>query len=166
MNLTIDPVVTNKLTNVAKKLSGKPLLYGAKAMGVVATAAVLYDAHVNGVERAIVKDDVDTANRVYNQHYQSRTSDHNSATIAKMKNVWYDMQQAFPFNHSTSKVFGYMAGFGMSLVKNIPVLALSAVSVLAKNPIASKVAGSLVAAYGAKVVFDDVITTKSPKKLI
>ena len=76
------------------------------------------------------------------------------------------MQQSFPFNHSTSKVLGYLGGFGMTIAKNIPILALSAISVLAKNPTVSKVTGSLVAAYGAKVVVDDVIINKDSKKLI
>lgn len=166
MNLKIDPNVKTKVVNVAKKLGGKPLLYASKGVGVVATAAVLYDAHINGVEKAIVKDDIDTANRFYNQHRQFRMSNTNSATVSKMKNVWYEMQQSFPFNHSTSKVFGYLGGFCMTVAKNLPVLALSAVSVLAKNPTVSKVAGSLIAAYGAKVVCDDVIANDFSEKLV
>lgn len=166
MSVTINPNAMATVKSTAKKLTGKPLLYASKGMGVLATAAVLYDAHVNGVERATVKDDIDTANRFYNQHRQYRTTNTNSATIAKIKNIWFDMQQSFPFNHSTSKVLGYLGGFGMTIAKNIPVLALSAVSVLAKNPTVSKVTGSLVAAYGAKVVVDDVIINKDSKKLI
>ena len=70
MSVSIDPNITNKITSNAKKLAGKPLLYASKGMGVLATAAVLYDAHINGVEQSIVKDDIDTANRVYSQHRQ------------------------------------------------------------------------------------------------
>lgn len=166
MNLKITPEMKNSAKTVAKKLAGKPLLYGSKAIGVVATASVLYDAHVNGRENAIAKDNTDTANRIYRQFDNYLKSDSGSATIAKMKNSWFEIQRAFPFDHSTSKILGYLGGFGMTIAQNIHVVALSALATLCPNQTVSKVAGSMVALYGAKVVADEVLINKSDEKLM
>ena len=165
MNLKVTPQMSASTKAAIKKFAGKPLEYGSKAIGVVALSAILYDAHVNGKEGAIVKDELDTANRVYNQYNQYLKSYTGSATIAKMKNTWYEIQKAFPFDHSTSKVLGYLGGFGMTIAKNIHVIGLSALSIFAKNPTISKAAGSMVALYGAKVVTDDVLINKDKKKV-
>ena len=165
MNLTITPEMKNSVKSVVKKLGDKPLLYGSKAIGVVATAAVLYDAHVNGKENAIVKDEIDTSNRIYRQFDQYLKSDSCSATIAKMKTSWFDIQRAFPFDHSTSKVLGYLGGFGRTILVNSPVIVLSALSTLCPNQTVSKVAGSMLGLYGAKVVADEVLINKSSEKL-
>ena len=164
MNLKISPAMTKNLKTTAKKLGGAPLLYASKGLAVVTTAAVLYDAHVNGVDRARIKDSTDTANRVYNQYRQKHMSKSNSATISKMKDMWFEVQQAFPFNHSTSKVLGYIGGFSATLIKNIPAIALSVVSVAAKNPTVSKVAGCLLGAYGAAVLGSNVLTSEAEKE--
>ena len=88
----------------------------------------------------------------------------NSATISKMKDMWFEVQQAFPFNHSTSKMFGYIGGFSSTLIKNIPAIALSVVSVAAKNPTVSKVAGCFLGAYGAATLGSNVLTSEAEKE--
>ena len=166
MNLKISPNMTKTIKTAAKKLAGTPLLYASKGLAIATTAAVLYDAHVNGKENAIVQDEADTANRVYNQYLQKFTSNSNSATISKMKDVWFEIQQSFPFNHSTSKALGYIGGFSTTVAKNIPAIALSAVSILAKNPKISKTAGCLLGAYGAMVLSSQVISPNVQKQYI
>lgn len=160
MSVNLNLPNTAQIKSVATKLAGKPLLYASKGLAVVATSAILYDAHKNGVEGAIVKDNNDTANRLHRQHRQWQISSSNSATICKMKDAWYDIQQSFPFNHSTSKFLGYLGGFGKTILKNTPVLALSVVSLVAKNPKISKAAGCLIGAYGANVVGASVLSAE------
>ena len=165
MNLKVTPQMSASTKAAINKLAGKPLEYGSKAIGVVALSAILYDAHINGKEGAIVKDDIDTANRVYNQYNNYLKSSTGSATVAKMKNTWYQIRQSFPFDHSTSKILGYLGGFGMTLAKNMHIIGLSALAILAKKPTVAKVAGSMVGIYGAKVVADDVLINRDKRKI-
>ena len=42
----------------AKKFAGKPIGVASKALAVATTAAVLYDSHINGRERAYSLDEL------------------------------------------------------------------------------------------------------------
>ena len=89
----------------AKKFSGKPMEYTAKALAVATTASVIYDSHINGRERAYSLDELDSADRYYNQYKQYMTMDKESATISKMKKWWFNMQQSFPYYHIISRPY-------------------------------------------------------------
>lgn len=147
-----------KIKNVAKsakKYAPKAAGIASKAVGIASIGAVLYDAHVNGKESAYAIDEKDTFNRNHNQLSLYNASESGSATICKMKKMWYGIQTDFPLYHFGSKLKGYVCGFGSTLVKKLPVLALSAVSLAFKK--VGIVSSALLALYGAKTVGYDVM---------
>ncbi|MBQ4122387.1 hypothetical protein IJD44_01495 [bacterium] len=152
----------SKITSALKTFSGKPLAVTSKVLGAATCAAVLYDAHVNGRERAGVQDMNDTADRFENQYNQYLTSDKESATICKMKKLWYNAQQDFPYYHVISRTKGYLSAFGSTLFKDIPLIALSVLAIKTKD--IGKVAGVLLAGHGLKTFLYDVIGIASEKK--
>ncbi len=147
--------VIPRITTAAKKFSGKPLGVMSKAIAVATCASVLYDSHINGRERAYSLDEVESADRFYNQYKQFMTSERESATICKLKKIWYNMQQDFPFYHITSRSKGYFAGAGNTLLKNLPLIGLSAVALKFKN--AGKIAGVLLGINALQSVLYDVM---------
>ncbi|MCD7779507.1 MAG: hypothetical protein LUH05_02405 [Candidatus Gastranaerophilales bacterium] len=137
-----------------KKITGKPMGVASKMLGAATVASVIYDAHVNGAENALLYDEVETGKRCLNQYHHCETSDTKSATINKFKKIWYETQQNFPF-HAGYKIKGYVGGFGQTIINNIPLLALSAVALKFKN--AGKIAGGLLAVNGIKTLLYDVV---------
>ena len=51
--------INPKITSALKTFSGKPLGVMSKALGVASVASVVYDAHVNAVERAKYTDNLE-----------------------------------------------------------------------------------------------------------
>ncbi len=142
------------IAETAKKISGKPLGVMSKALGVATLASVIYDSHINGRERAYSLDEKESADRFYNQYKQYMTSERESMTINKLKKLWFNIQQDFPFYHMGSRLKGYLSGFGETLVKGLPLVVLSAVALKFKT--AGKVAGTLLAANGIQTFLYDV----------
>ncbi len=138
-----------------KKFSGTPMAATSKLLGAATVASVVYDAHINGREKAYSLDEVKSADRFSNQFKQYMTMDKKSATLAKLKKMWYNGQQNFSYYHIASRAKGYLSGFGETLVYNIPLLALSAVSLSCKN--IGKVTGALIALHDVKTLLFDVM---------
>ena len=139
----------------AKKFAGKPMGVASKALAVATTAAVIYDSHINGRERAYSLDEIDSADRYYNQYKQYMTMDKESATISKLKKWWFNLQQSFSYYHIMSRSQGYLSGFGQTIINNLPLIGLSAVALKFKK--VGKVAGALLAANGLKTLVYDVM---------
>ncbi len=149
----------------AKKFAGKPMGIASKALAIATTASVIYDAHINGRERSYSLDEISTADRYYNQYKQYMTMEKESATIAKMKKWWFNLQQSFSYYHIISRTKGYLSGFGETIINSLPLIGLSAVALKFKT--AGKVAGTLLAADGLKTLLYDVIgigTKKAERK--
>ena len=153
--------IKNSIVTNAKKFAGKPMGVASKVVGAGTIASVLYDAHVNGRERAFVNDDLNSADRFYNLHKQYMTSDKNSATVSQMKRGWFLGQMTNGCSHFANKVGGYLGGFGETLFNNIPRLLLSAVA-LRFNKL-GKVAGALLTFDWAKTFLLDVVGIGSKK---
>lgn len=147
--------VISSITSTAKTLSGRPLGIASKALGVATVASVVYDAHINGRERAYSTDEINTADRFSNQYKQYTTMEKGSATVAKLKKAWFNTQQNFSYYHLFDRTKGYFSGFGKTIVDNLPVLGLSAVALCFKN--VGKVAGGLLALNGIKTLLYDVM---------
>lgn len=150
------------ITTALKKFSGKPLAVTSKVLGAATAAAVVYDSHVNGREKAIVTDDIESADRFIDQYNNYIVSDKESATVAKLKRGWFDMQQSFSFFHPISKGKGYLKGFGKTLCNELPNVALSAVALLGKGWL-SKTSGVLLAVNAVKTLVCDVFGVGSSK---
>ncbi len=147
--------VTPKVINAAKKFSGKPLAVTSKILGAAAIASVVYDSHVNGREKANYCDEIDTTSRTLNQYKQYMSSDKNSASLNKLKKVWYDIQQSISYYSLGSRVKGYTSGAGKTILGELPILALSAIALKFKK--IGKVAGVLLGLNGIKMLLFDVI---------
>lgn len=143
------------ITSALKSFSGKPMAVTSKALGVATCAAVLYDAHINGRERAYSCDEIESGDRFYNQYKQYMTCEKESATICKFKKIWFDMQQSFPLNHIGPRVKGYASGFGKTLLTDLPLIGLSAVSLKCKT--LGKIAGVGLALNAVKTLAYDVM---------
>ena len=150
------------ITTALKKFSGKPLAVTSKVLGAATAAAVLYDAHSLGREKAIVTDDIESADRFIDQYNNYIMSDKESATVAKLKKGWFDMQQSFSFFHPVSKAKGYVAGFGKTLCTELPAVALSVTALASKSWI-GKTAGVLLAGNAIKTLVCDVMGVGSTK---
>ncbi len=138
-----------------KKFAGKPMGIASKALAVATTASVIYDSHINGRERAYSMDELDSADRYFNQYKQFMTMDKSSATISRMKKWWFNLQQSFSYYHIISRTKGYLSGVGETIIGSLPLVALSAIAFKFKT--AGKVAGALLAANALKTLFYDVI---------
>lgn len=150
------------ITTALKKLSGKPLAVTSKVLGAATVASVLYDSHINGREKAIVTDDIESADRFIDQYNNYIVSDKESATVAKLKKGWFDMQQGFSFFHPISKGKGYLTGFGKTVCNELPNVVLSAVALKSKGWL-GKASGVLLAANAVKTVVCDVLGVGSTK---
>lgn len=149
------------ITSAAKKFVGKPMGVASKVLGVATVASVLYDSHINGREKAYAVDSLSSADRFYNQYKQFMTMEKESATISKMKKWWFELQQDFSFLHIFDSAKGYASGFGQTIARGLPLLALSAVALKFKT--AGKVAGALLAANGVKTLLYDVMGVGAKK---
>lgn len=147
--------VIPKVAGAIKTFSGKPLGVMSKALGVATVASVIYDSHVNAKEKAVVTDEIESADRFSKQYNNYLTSTRESATVCKLKKHWFDIQQSFSLYHPTSKAKGYFSGFSSTVVKNAPLVALSAIT-LASKGILGKTAGVLLAFNGVKTLVCDV----------
>lgn len=122
--------IISTVATTAQKLSGKPLGVMSKALGIASAAAIIYDAHVNGRERANGIAEVETADRFYNDYYQYLSSDSGSATTGKMKKTWFEIKTALPFYEPLSRTKGYLYGVTKTLTEELPVLFLSATALI------------------------------------
>ena len=145
------------ITSAVKKFYGKPMHVTSKVLGVATTAAVIYDSHINGRERAYAMNEIKTADTFYNQYKNYMTLEKDSATLCKMKKWWFNVQRDFPFDNFAYKTGGYVSGFGRTVARELPVLALSALSLIPKNPTVNKVAGTLLATKGLYTFLTDVV---------
>lgn len=148
--------IVPKLTSAIKSFSGKPLGIMSKALGVASVASVVYDSHVNGREKAIVTDNIESADRFTKQYNNYMTSSKESATVCGLKKQLFDFQQSFSLYHPISKAKGYCLGFGNTIIGELPVLLMSAAALISKGVI-GKTAGVLLAATGIKTLVCDVL---------
>ena len=100
---------------------------------------------------------------LYNQYKNFMTLDKDSATLSKMKKWWFNVQRDFPFDNFAYKTGGYISGFGRTVTREMPVLALSALALIPKNPMVNKVAGTLLGANGLYTFLTDVVGIGSTK---
>lgn len=152
----------NSVTTALKKFSGKPMAVTSKILGVATVASVIYDSHVNGKERSIVTYENDSANKLYNNYGQYMTSNKQSATVAKLKKLWFDAKQSMSVDRPISITKGYLSGFGSTIIDNIPELTFSAIAIIGKK-FFSKTAGVLLALNGLKTLVFDVISSNYKK---
>ena len=157
--------INPKITSALKTFSGKPLGVMSKALGVASVASVVYDAHVNAVERAKYTDNIESADRFSKQYNQYMSSTRESATVCKLKKHWFDFQQNFSLYHPISKTKGYVGGFLNTVINEAPVVALSVVSLASKSWV-GKAAGVALALNGIKTLFVDVFGIGSQHKNI
>lgn len=155
--------VATAVASGVKKFYGKPMSVTSKVLGVATTAAVIYDSHINARERAYAMDEIKSADTFYNQYKQFMTSEKSSATICKMKKWWFDIQRNFPLDNIAYKTGGYISGFGRTVTRELPVLALSALALIPKNKTVNKVAGTFLALNGVQTLLTDVIGVGSTK---
>ncbi len=156
--------IKNTAVTAVKKFSGKPMAVTSKIIGAGTIASVLYDAHINGRERAYTLDEQNSGDRLCNLHKQYMTSNKNSATISQMKKGWFYAQMSNGCAHSANKISGYLGGFGETLFNNIPKLLVSAVALRFQK--LGKIAGALLGVDWAKTYLVDVVglTAKSPDR--
>lgn len=143
------------ITSAAKKISGKPMNIAAKAIGAATLASVVYDAHINGRERAYSLDEVNSADRYINQYTNYMTMEKPSATVAKLKKAWFNTQQNFSYYHFIDRTKGYFSGLGKTVADNLPLIGLSALALKFKG--VGKLAGGLLALNGIKTFAYDVM---------
>lgn len=151
-----------KITSAIKTFAGKPMGLMSKALGAVTCAAVLYDAHINGKEEAISDDRIDTADRFEKNYKNYMSSAKESATICKLKKLWYDSSLTFSYPHVFSRIGGYTTGAGKTLFKGLPLVALSVVAIRFNK--IGKIAGTLLAGHGIKTLLYDVAGVGSNSK--
>jgi len=147
--------IKNSIVTGAKRFVGKPMSVTSKIVGAGTIASIIYDAHVNGRERAFVTDELNSADRFYNLHKQYMTSEKNSATVSQMKKGWFLGQMSNGCAHFGNKIGGYLGGFGETLFNNIPRLLLSSIALKFNN--LGKVAGTLLTLDWAKTYLLDVM---------
>ncbi len=146
--------IMSKAVSAVKSFSGKPLGVISKALGAVSIASVIYDSHVNGRENAIVTDRTDSADRFDKQYSQYMSYSKGSATISKLKKIWYDTQQGFTYTHMFSRLKGYTLNFGKTLASGLPIVALSVIALKFKT--LGKAAGIILLANALKTLIYDV----------
>ena len=149
--------IVNTIGRVAWKFSGRPLEVTSKVLGVVTAGSVAYDMHINGKEKAIVTDRIETADRYEKNYRQHMLLDKQSQTIADCKNAWFDMQKTFSWLHILSSASGYFMGAAQTILGNLPELALSAVALRTKNhKILGKAAGIMLGINMVKTLMYDI----------
>lgn len=156
MAIRISPTVVN----IAKKLAGKPMAAASKIIGAATIASVVYDSYVTGKEKAIVTDETESGNRLFNLNKQYLTMNGESATVAAMKKGWYLSQMTNSTCHLLNKIGGALMGAGQTIFNEAPMIALSAIAIsfgkVGKIPV-GKIAGSLLGLSWAKTFLYDVL---------
>lgn len=142
------------ITTALKNFSGKPLGIMSKTIGAASVAAVLYDAHVNGKIKAKSTDMDSTAERYFKNYKQFMSTDKQSASINKLKRVWYDIQNNFSYLHPYYKSKGYLTGGGKTLLNDLPILGLSFIALKFKK--VGKIAGLALGFHAIKTLVYDV----------
>ncbi len=155
--------ISPNITTALKKFSGKPLGVMSKALGVATVASVIYDAHVNAKEKAIVTDNLESVDRFSRQYDQYMSSTKESATVCKLKKHWFDFQQNFSLYHPISKTKGYVGGFINTAINELPVIGLSALALASKSWL-GKASGVMLALNGIKTLFVDVLGVGAKKR--
>lgn len=155
--------ISPNITTALKKISGKPLGVMSKALGVATVASVIYDAHVNAKEKAIVTDNLESVDRFSRQYDQYMSSTKESATVCKLKKHWFDFQQNFSLYHPISKTKGYVGGFINTAINELPVIGLSALALASKSWL-GKASGVMLALNGIKTLFVDVLGVGAKKR--
>ena len=155
--------ISPNITTALKKFSGKPLGVMSKALGVATVASVIYDAHVNAKEKAIVTDNLESVDRFSRQYDQYMSSTKESATVCKLKKHWFDFQQNFSLYHPISKTKGYVGGFINTAINELPVIGLSALALASKSWL-GKASGVMLALNGIKKLFVDVLGVGAKKR--
>ena len=155
--------ISPNITTALKKFSGKPLGVMSKALGVATVASVIYDAHVNAKEKAIVTDNLESVDRFSRQYDQYMSSTKESATVCKLKKHWFDFQQNFSLYHPISKTKGYVGGFINTAINELPVIGLSALALASKSWL-GKASGVMLALTGIKTLFVDVLGVGAKKR--
>ncbi len=148
---------------IKKIMNSKAASIAPKVLGAVTTAAVVYDSHVNAKEKAYVTDELESADRFSKRYNQYMSADVESASLNKMKKFWFEVQNDFQVLNIFSKIKGYVSGFFKTVLKCLPLLALSAVSLASKGNI-GKITGILLALNGIKTVLYDVMGIGVKKK--
>ncbi len=151
-----------KVGAAAKTLGGKPLGIASKVLGAATVVGVIYDAHINGREKAISTDEINTADRYFNQYNKYMTMDKPSATLSKLKKWWFNTEKNFGYYHIVDQTKGYTSQFIKTIGENLPLIGLSALALKCKN--IGKVAGVLLAANGIKTILYDVMGIGTTKK--
>ena len=155
--MSITSVMT-KIGSVAKKISGRPLEVTSKVLGAATIASVVYDSHINGKEKAIVTDRIETADRYEHNYRQYMTLNKQSQSVADCKNFWFNMQQTFSWLHIFSRAGGYFMGASQTILGNLPEIGLSILALKTKNhKFLGKAAGTALGINAAKTLIYDII---------
>ncbi len=147
--------VLKKVPALTKKISGKPLETASKVVGAGVIVSSIYDAHVNGAERADIFDSINTANKMHNDYKQYISLDKESATLAKLKRYWYDIKQNTIDFHFMNKTRGYLGSFSSTILSNTLNILLAVAAIKMKK--AGKIAGTILTLHAAKTVLFDVL---------
>ena len=137
--------ITTFVKNLPKKT---PLVVGSKVLGAATIASIIYDAHVNGREKAYTDDEIYSAERYTNLYKQYMTSSKESATLSQLKKGWFVGQQSSSWFHFTTKARGYITGFGNTILNELPRLAVSSAAIAFKK--VGLAAGAVLAGSWAK----------------
>lgn len=155
--MSISSVFTT-IHSAAKKFSGRPLELSSKVLGGVTLASTVYDMHINGKEKAIVTDRIETADRYEQNYRQYMTLNKRSQSIADCKNFWFNMQQTFSWLHIFSRAGGYFAGASQTILGNLPEIGLSILALKTKNhPVLGKAAGTVLGINAVKTLLYDIV---------
>lgn len=156
----------SKTASIAMKLSGRPLEVTSKLLGAGTIASVAYDSHINGIEKSIVNDRIETADRYEHNYRQYMSLGNKSQTVADGKNMWFRMQQTFSWTHILSRTSGYLAGSVQTILGNLPEIALSILALKTKNhKFLGKTAGILLGINAIKTVLYDIIGIGKSKNI-
>ena len=151
------PSLISSIGSAAKRFSGRPLEISSKFLGAASIAAVLYDAHKNGKETALVRDTLDTADRYEGSLSDFGSMNKKSPSIAKAKGVWFRMHASNSWRHMFSRLSGYLEGAAKTLAGDIPQIVFSVIALKTKNhPLAGKLSGVLLALNAAKTFIFDI----------
>ena len=146
----------------AKIYSGQPLEVASKALGFATLASVIYDSHINGKEKAIVNDRVNTVDRFERNFKQYMTMQKSSQSIADAKGVLFSVQRKANWHHVVSKITGYVIGVSKTILGNLPEIGLSILALRTKNhKFLGKASGVLLAVNAVKSILSDIFGVES-----
>ena len=141
-----------------KPYTGQPLELTSKALGFFTLGSIIYDCHINGKEKAVVTDRLNTVDRFERNYKQYMTMQKSSQSIADAKGMLFSMQRKGHWHHLISKITGYVTGVGKTLLGNLPEIVLSVLALKTKNhKILGKTAGVLLGINALKSFLSDII---------